>query len=177
MSFLFIDTEFTDFNPMQLMSVGIVSEDGEHELYVEINDHNPNFRSAFVNEVVVPLMDMPKYGKTYAEAGAAVSEWIQSLPYPSVTIVVDYVGDYQLFEQLIQPSPCKKRIHYKMLNQGFLHMLHERGIHTPDRISNGYAALMNETPKYFEQDPRQHHALVDAKANRYGWLKGYEAAK
>jgi 3' exoribonuclease, RNase T-like len=178
MCYLFIDTEFTDFSPMELMSLGVVSEDGKHEFYVEIDDHNPNIRSSFVNQVVVPLMDMRKHGMPYVEAAAALSRWLNELPGDDVTIVVDYTGDYQLFDKLLKAGPpCTKKIYYKMLTQALMHMLHSRGIHATDGISKGYAALMNETPKYFLQDPRQHHALVDAKANRHGWIAAYEAAK
>lgn len=176
--FLFIDTEFTDFNPMELMSLGIVSEDGEHEFYVEINDHNPNFRSGFVNEVVMPLMDMHKYGKPYNEAAVMLSSWLNELSTEEATIVVDYTGDYQLFAKLLKAGPpCTKKLSFKMLNHALMDMLRERGIQMSDEIARGFAALISETPKYFEQDARQHHALVDAKANRHGWLAAYEAAK
>jgi hypothetical protein len=127
-------------------------------------------------------------------------QWVAALPDNDVTFVVDYVGDwtllYKLFKQNADEcvqmtitkdgslllserdqSIVKKKLRCQFLNHAFLHMLHERGIHMPQDISKGYAGLMNETPKYFKQDSRQHHALVDAKANRYGWIKGYEAAK
>lgn len=176
--YLFIDTEFTDFgNKMDLMSLGIVSEDGHHEFYVEISDHIAEWRSDFVKQVVLPLMDMPKHGKSTPWAALDLVEWLDKLPGDEVTVVVDYVGDSQLFDKLLAQCPRKttKKIHVKMLTYAFTHMLMSRGIHMNDKMVRAYAALMNETKEYFNIDPRQHHSLVDAKANRHGWLAGYEA--
>lgn len=33
----------------------------------------------------------------------------------------------------------------------------------------------NGMQQYYNIDPRQHHALVDAKANHHGWWQGYQA--
>jgi hypothetical protein len=174
MSYLFVDTEFTDFKNTELMSIGIVSEDGEHEFYREVQ-HIADFRSDFVNQVIVPLMDRDfKHSDIVA---LDLKEWIDALPYSDVTFIVDYVGDYTLMDELFKKQRPQKKMYAQMLNQGFLHMLHSRGIHSQPGLGKGYAALVNEIPNYFLQDPRQHHALVDAKANRHGWLKGYEAAK
>lgn len=38
---VFIDTEFTDFRFMKLISIGAVSESGE-EFYMEISDYDEN---------------------------------------------------------------------------------------------------------------------------------------
>jgi hypothetical protein len=196
----FIDTEFTDFANMDLISVGIVSEDGNHEFYRENTSHISSWRTPFVNEVVMPLLEGGKYAMSYEWISRDLIQWVAALPDNDVTFVVDYVGDwtllYKLFKQNADEcvqmtitkdgslllserdqSIVKKKLRCQFLNHAFLHMLHERGIHMPQDISKGYAGLMNETPKYFKQDSRQHHALVDAKANRYGWIKGYEAAK
>ncbi len=35
---LFLDTEFTDFQQPDLISIGLVSECGSHEFYAERND-------------------------------------------------------------------------------------------------------------------------------------------
>lgn len=176
MSYLFLDTEFTDFTNMDLISIGLVSEDGTQEFYREVSNHIADFRSDFVRQVVIPLLDGGAVSKSYDHVAYDLQQWFDQLPWDTVTIVVDYTGDAQLIDKLLKKSPTQKRIHFKMLNQGFLHMLHERGCHTQDRITPAYAALMNETNNYFLQDPRQHHALVDAKANRHGWLAGYKAA-
>jgi hypothetical protein len=174
MAYLFVDTEFTDFKNTELISIGIVSEDGDHQFYREVQ-HIADFRSDFVNQVVIPLTDRNFISPDIVALD--LKEWIDALPYPDVTFIVDYVGDYTLMDQLFKKQRPQKKMYAQMLTQGFLHMLHSRGIHTQDGLGKGFAALTNETANYFLQDPRQHHALVDAKANRHGWLKGYEAAK
>jgi len=35
---VFLDTKFTDFIDCELISIGIVSEDGRHECYLEVQD-------------------------------------------------------------------------------------------------------------------------------------------
>lgn len=177
MLYLFIDCEFTDFKQMDLISLGIVSEDGKHEFYVEITDHIADYRSDFVNQVVIPLLDTAKYGKSYQWAALHLREWLDALPADQITVVVDYVGDWHLFSEMLKVQPSSKKLNAQLLNHSFLHMLHSRGIHTQEGLNRGFAALTNEMSNYFSIDPRQHHALVDAKANRYGWVKGYEAAK
>lgn len=196
----FIDTEFTDFTNMDLISVGIVSEDGKHEFYRENTSHIASWRTPFVNQVVMPLLEGGSCAMSYQWIARDLIEWIDALPDSEVTFVVDYVGDWELMYKLLKQnaddrvnitfnkdgtlmlterdqSTIKKRVRGQFLNQAFMWMLHSRGIHMSEKIGNAYAALVNDTSKYFTQDPRQHHALVDAKANRYGWLAGYEAGK
>lgn len=177
MIYLFADCEFTDFKNMDLISVALVSEDGQHEFYVEISDHIADYRSDFVNQVVVPLLEGGAKSKTYDWAVLDLRDWLNALPYDDIEIVVDYVGDWHLINEMLKAQPSNKRIYSKMLTAALMHMLHSRGIHTSENISKAYAALVNETPKYFLQDPRQHNALVDARANRHGWVAAYEAAK
>lgn len=174
MAYYFIDTEFTDFAHMDLISIGIVSEDGAHEFYRE-SQHIADYRSDFVNQVVMPLLD--KNTKSHDDVAYDLRMWIDALPGDDVTIIVDYVGDWQLMDKLFKKFPPSKEIYVKMLNQGFLHMLHSRGCHMQENIVRGYAALMQGMQDYYLQDPRQHHALVDAKSNRHGWLSGYKAAQ
>lgn len=35
---IFLDIEFTDFIDCELISIGMVSEDGKHVLYLEVQD-------------------------------------------------------------------------------------------------------------------------------------------
>lgn len=179
MSYLFLDTEFTDFREMDLISIGLVSEDGNHEFYREINNHEPNFRSDFVNQVVIPLLEGGACSKIYRNVSLDLKEWLDSLPYDTVTIVCDYTGDWKLFQQLLENhKPQRVKVIPAMLNYAFLEMLEHRGFH--NRVEDRMTAMMQmgtTQPEYYQIDNRQHHALVDAKANRYGWLKAYEYAK
>jgi hypothetical protein len=49
---LFLDTEFTNPETKQLISIGIISEDGQHSFYGELNDYDESLCNRFVCENV-----------------------------------------------------------------------------------------------------------------------------
>jgi acylphosphatase len=177
--FCFIDTEFTDFKNCDLLSLGAVSEDGKHEFYVEINDYTPEYRSQFVLDNVMPLMDSAKFGKSYNAAALGLAAWVNSLPDSEIIVVVDYHKDAMFFREMLQRCPqVAKQVSYYYITPAFINMLHERGISkSPEEELKAMRAMVEGTLEYFTIDPRQHHALVDAKANLCGWNKGYDFAK
>lgn len=175
--YFFIDTEFTDFRDCDLISLGLVSEDGNHEFYVEITDYKKEFESDFVKKNIVPLLDNAKYGMTFNEAANALKNWIEKLPTDKIDVVFDYGGDWYLFVNLVTQNRPQKEIQGFEFKQAFLHMLHQRGIHAPNFIQDGFKELNKAIDAYFvDIDNRQHHSLVDAKSNRHGWIAGYKAA-
>jgi hypothetical protein len=177
--FCFIDTEFTDFKNCDLLSLGAVSEDGKHEFYVEINDYTPEYRSQFVLDNVMPLMDSAKFGKSYNAAALDLAAWVNSLPCSELIVVVDYHKDAMFFREMLQRcQPTATQVSYYYINPAFINMLHERGIsNTPTEELKAMQAMVAGMQEYFTIDPRQHHALVDAKSNLHGWNKGYDFAK
>lgn len=181
MAYLFIDTEFTDFKNTELISVALVSEDGEHQFYRENTSHEPNFRSEFVNKVVMPLLEGGEYAKTYPWVAEDLIDWFDSLPYSEVTIVCDYIGDWALFEKLLnvaRPRKPKIKIQPMMLDYAFNEMLTFRGFKdTPELRSAAMEKMAFSQSEYYKQDDRIHHALVDAKSNRHGWLVAYNYAQ
>src|SRR3569833_2656823 len=73
---LFLDTEFTDFIDCDLIAIGIVSEDGK-EFYAERNEVDVGRCSAFVREVVLPLLGKePAVIGSEEEIGQALKEWL-----------------------------------------------------------------------------------------------------
>lgn len=176
-TFVFVDTEFTDFRNMDLISLGAVTEAGE-TFYVEITDHIADYRSDFVNEMVVPLLDMGAHGKSMRVAAYTLAEWLNQLPGDEITMVVDYSGDWLLFTRLLEQSKLKvsKPICCLFMNVALSNALMERGIHTPGVVADACKRMWEVQPEYYLQDDRQHHALVDALANRHGWITAYEEA-
>jgi hypothetical protein len=176
--FCFIDTEFTSFEKCDLLSIGAVSEDGKHEFYVEINDYIPEYRSQFVLDNIMPLMDPAKYGKSYKVASHDLVDWVNSLPVNEIVVIVDYHKDAEFMIDMLQIKAVNKRVSYYYITPAFLNMLHERGISkSPEEELKAMRVMTAETVAYFRLDPRQHHALVDAKANQHGWVKGYDSIK
>lgn len=74
---LFLDTEFTQLNASKkLISLALVSESGA-EFYVELSGtYNVGDCSEFVIDVVLPQLDNEKYGVTFSQAQAMLSEFL-----------------------------------------------------------------------------------------------------
>jgi hypothetical protein len=177
--YLFLDTEFTDFLNCDLISVGIVSEDGRHEFYVEITDYKTEWSSDYVKQAIVPLLEHGKYGMTFEQAGAAFKQWFEALPDNHIEFIVDYAGDAMLMNGLVHDhGPTDKKVLVKLYNDEFRRCIHDRGFHRLAQLEAGFRTLLHGMEDYYEQvDNRRHHALVDAKANRHGWLKGLDNAE
>jgi hypothetical protein len=168
---LFLDTEFTDFNNRDLISIAAVSEDGAHEFYAEITDYLKPWQTEFVRTTVVPLLDNATHGLPYKQAAAAFVDWLNELP-ESITIVIDYHGDMMLtLGMFAAKRPNRDREPaWVFFNPALTDRLEEVGV----SAEQSWDALDNVDKyvrEYFETDPRQHHALVDARGARYAWVK------
>lgn len=177
MRLCFIDTEFTDFINTELISLGAVTEDGKHEFYCELNDYNRKASSEFVSNVVEPLLDIDKFGMSKTQASARLFCWLEELGDEYV-ICPDYSGDWQILVDLLEEFPCNINKQPVMLHT-YLNQLatsKAKELQTPDykwffdtaqkHYSTGFLEYFLKNPI-----PKQHHALADAKANRYGYLK------
>jgi hypothetical protein len=177
---IFIDTEFTDFIGSELISLGAVSDDGQHEFYVEITDYNRKLESGFVKENIIPLLDTQKYGMTYQKASLALFRWIESLPFDKIEIAADYPTDWDLFHGLLFESLPEKvdpeffnaltdvRVRASMKDLGIQPGLSD--------VAMGYtqgATLLifrsSQNLYFSSNDVARHHALHDAKALRQAW--------
>lgn len=183
---LFLDTEFTDFTKVDLISLGLVSEDQTYEYYVEINDHVAEWRSQFVNDTIMPLLDLPTYGLSHHTASYDLVDWITSLPDNNLTIVCDFPGDWFLMNKLILQQPNANNpggalnvvsrkdgstfcVIAQMINFALTSKAHANGHYDPSVLQKAFQTLQTETENYYTIDSRRHHALVDAKANAHGW--------
>lgn len=147
---LFLDTEFTDFIDCDLISIGIVSDDGR-EFYAERNDFDLSRCSQFVKEGVLPLLGRePATIGTETEIGIALKVWLAQ--FDDVEVCVDYSTDWEFFMMLIGDLGA---------------------IEMPKRIEgrniwNEIAAV--DVERYWKEYGRQaHHALHDAKALRFAF--------
>lgn len=165
---VFPDTEFTDFTNMDIISIGAVTEHGDHQFYREVSDHREWLRSGFVQQHVMCFTDMAKFGAPKKQVAAEWAAWLDSLPGEDVLLVVDYVGDYQLIYDLHQIVQPKKRIDRIMYNQYLGNRL--VAVIGKDTVED-YLDCWNDCCAIMEQEfkkegVRQHHALDDAKVNR-----------
>ncbi len=171
MTLVFIDTEFTSFSHRQLISLGAVAED--REFYVEISDFDREEASPFVQETVIPQLNLALHGKPRKQAAHAFAAWLAELQTPTLVcdhgvdteVLEGFVADGLLFNTLILP-------HMQMDK-----MLELADKQLPEDFYGDYEALISRSKdEYLEKNPsaQVHHALTDAKINQFRH-KSFEA--
>ncbi|WP_288392036.1 hypothetical protein [uncultured Herbaspirillum sp.] len=146
---VFIDTEFTDFVDPHLISLGMVTE-GEEVFYAEL-PYDIGRCSEFVKEIVLPMLGYaPEAQIGREDLCEKILHWLCSVRVGNldVRICYDFQTDWDLFVGVLReriPSWCSGRL-------------------VADRISEPLRCeyhRLNLLP--------EHHALNDAKANRYAF--------
>ena len=149
---IFLDTEFTDFIDTELISIGLVSNDGR-EFYAEISNYSKEKCSEFVNAVVVPLLGKyPRIVGTCFEVAVKLEQWLKEYKDSGCILCYDYQTDWDLFYDLLQYLPEES-------NFSFVSNLNIWTDLDPQRI------------KQYWKDTGlpEHMALFDARANRIGY--------
>jgi hypothetical protein len=171
----FFDSEFTNFKSKELISLGIISEDGKREFYKENLNYSKSECSDFVNEIVVPLLDSNAYGLSYNNIAKEIKDWINTLPERNVYFVADYNGDLDILQNLlaINVGKLEKNVSMLLLDKAFKQVAMERGMFNHEKESSSLECIVDEIEKIFKNNSKnQHHALYDAKVLRLGWIKG-----
>lgn len=181
----FIDTEFTDFIDTRLISLACVLENGE-EFYVEISDYDRKASSDFVRVAVEPFLDNAQHGLKFCEASAAFYCWLEEraaeLPEDEhILLCPDYMGDFELIADLLEsfPARClnKPILLFPLLYQFFEGRLTELDIPS-ESVDFDVMTVFNEAEElFFSENPQEirHHALSDARANRFAFFKACDA--
>lgn len=146
---VFIDTEFTDPINTGLISLGMVAETGE-EFYAEVPYLEAEC-SDFVRMAVIPLLGaVPDAACSFEELGGRILSWLGTIRRDAevVEVCFDYQTDWDLFVDALDyqtPEWCRPRLILSNLDQRRLYE--------------------------FQKDSGlpKHHALYDAKANRYAF--------
>jgi len=156
---IFLDTEFTDFIDCDLISLGMVSEDGQHELYGERSDYRAEWCNSFVHAAVLPQLGGAGPAFDRLQLAARLVGWFATLPR-SVTIACDSFTDWELLLDAmdgVRPANLSGRYDLRSLI---------------DSTTFHHAVV-----KYHERSGPWHHALHDARAHRYGWLAWQDERK
>jgi len=156
---IFLDTEFTDLLDCDLVSIGMVSEDGQHELYLERSDYRADWCSPFVQAAVLPLLGQAGPAVDRAELADRLAAWFATLPR-SVTIACDSFTDWELLQDAL-------------------------GDHRPVNLAGRYdlrvhidtTVFHSAVVRYHERSGPWHHAGHDAHAHRAGWMAWMDARK
>jgi hypothetical protein len=140
----FVDTEFTSFENCQLISIGIVGEDGR-EFYAERTDFDQSACSDFVKSSVLrKLGQFPGRAMPFAQLRIELREWLEAIPTkPKPVLSYDYHGDYDLVELAIGGR----------LPAGWSH----------ENVSGKLDA--ERLAAFVAEHAGEHHALFDARAN------------
>lgn len=152
---LFLDTEFTDFIDIKLISIGLVSEDGGATFYAERNDYRQDAVSDFVREAVLPhLGQQPEDSCSREELTRRLYDWLRGFS-GTVQIACDSSHDRDLLWDALDDGlpPNLESTVLKLAWQ------------SEDRV------FSEAVFKYHAQSGQtRHHALHDAHALRVGWL-------
>ncbi len=142
---IFIDTEFTDFLDLHLISIGLVSAAGE-EFYAEVPFPDESC-SAFVREAVIPLLGrIPDAVMSRDSLCKQLLAWLSAvrLENTDIEICYDYQTDWDLFIDALDyqvPAWCHPRLIASNIDEVLKYEFYKK----------------HELP--------QHHALYDARAN------------
>jgi hypothetical protein len=150
---VFLDTEFTDFIDCELISLAVVSDDGLHEIYLEVADFDRSKCGAFVQSAIFSqLGQYPDALVSRTQIAERLSRWFTTLT-DSVTVACDSQHDRDLFADVFDGT----------MPENFAGWLDLRPLAECPAFN---AAMM----RYHQLGNPYHHALHDANANRAGWL-------
>lgn len=153
---IFVDTEFTDFVQIDLISIALVAEDGD-EFYAERTDYRHEDCNDFVRAAVVPMLGrVAGAACTRRELTSRLRAWFDALPEPAM-LIFDYFSDWELLHDALLGDEFDK----PPVNVGTKLML------DADIVGNPvYQFALNRT---FTRDWQPHHSLADARAMMAGF--------
>jgi hypothetical protein len=142
---LFVDTEFTDFIDCDLVSVALVADD-DREFYGERSDFDRSICNEFVKAAVLSqLGQFPDRVFTREGLRVALVGWLGQFEHdPERELCFDYGGDWELLCDLLDGPPTGWQAY------------HVGRLLDPIRLED-----------YYREHGGRHHALADARANRY----------
>lgn len=149
MQLIFFDTEFTDFQHADLISIALTAEDGR-ELYVSITDYKRHLASDFVENIVLPRLELPDAKPILAsrfEAARLIAEYLQEVP--DICLVSDAEVDGMLLRRLL-----------KRMRSTYPRFALAQHLVTSDQARQ----LMENVEQALTEHPGRHNALIDARA-------------
>lgn len=153
---VFLDTEFTDFVQMDLISIALVSEDGR-EFYAERTDYRRDDCSEFVRLAVLPVLGrVSDAACTRSQLANRLQAWFDTLPDPAI-LIFDYFSDWELLVDALQGEdsmPVSSNMDDKLLLAAEI---------------VGSPVYQQALDKAFTPEWPRHHALADARAMMAGF--------
>ncbi len=157
---IFFDTEFSDLcvDP-RLISIGLISEDGEQTFYAELADtYEPEDCGDFTMVEVLPLLEGGDKVLTMHELTLRLGSWLEDVGSP-VTLATDSLAwDWPWIHEIFHVAgtwPANVARKPLLLSMNYL---------------IDFDQFEFAVEKAFVDGLRRHHSLDDAKANRLGWI-------
>lgn len=156
---IFFDTEFSDLGiDPRLISIGLVSEDGEHSFYAELSDtYEIKDVGEFARMAVLPLLEGGEARMPQHELALRLGNWLESFGQPVQLATDSLAWDWPwIHEMFSEPCTWPENLDSKplLLTMNYL---------------NGYDRFIEAVEQAF-RTRRRHHSLEDAQANRLGWI-------
>jgi hypothetical protein len=152
---IFFDTEFTELGlDARLISIGFVSESGQHEFYAELEDtYQLDDCSDFVRESVLPHLQGGNGRMSLQELTVKLGNWLEGFEEPVQLATDSLHWDWPWVQKFFKdPHLWPINLAAKPLVLG---ENPELGLAIEAAFTGGLC---------------RHDALDDAKANRLGWL-------
>jgi hypothetical protein len=164
---VFIDAEFTSLKAEDLLSIGLVADDGR-ECYVVLAVEHRRV-NAFVLEGVVPQLGlMPVRAATRQDLGRIVGEWLLALGQPSIDVVYDFHADFEWLEDALRSAGLWTRLSGVLLPHKVAYLARQR--YSDETMDTSWTASSRANAI------ARHHALADARALRAGYEAAYGTA-
>ena len=160
---IFIDCEFTSIESPELLSVGLVADNGR-ELYVELTGESHLIgASAFVLDTVVPQFGlMPHAVATMEELGRRVGEWLLEFFEQPIDVAYDYHTDFDLLERALQSAGLWERLKDIIRPTHIGYLIGQDAVEASMEMSWAASRIADGIDR--------HHALADARALLAGFL-------
>jgi hypothetical protein len=169
---IFIDTEFTDLSPdAHLLSLGAVAENGD-EFYCELLPFKTDDCSPFVRRVVLPLLEGGEKACPADEFAERLAAWLARFRSPCLLSDSDW--DIYVVRRALTGRAMRMPGQLRFATRAG----HCEAMLLTLRPLAGklLEAFEESVTAHFAADPRQHHALVDARALRAGMFAARAAS-
>ncbi len=164
---VFIDAEFTSLNAPDLLSIGLVADDGR-ECYVELAVARRRV-NACVQERIAPYLGlMPVRAATRQDLGRFIGEWLLTLGQRSIDVVYDFHADFEWLEDALRAAGLWSRLSGMLLPHKVAYLARQR--YSDEAMDTSWTASSSA------DGIARHHALADARALRAGYEAAYGTA-
>lgn len=160
---IFIDTEFTNFHNKGLISIGLIEMETKEKFYMECIDYKKDEISDFVKDNIIPILTGE--GDTTKEVINKMLTWLNQ--WGEYCFIGDSEIDYQI---IIRETKLHKNC------KGFIYIEHYIEEILNIKNEDMKTIILERFSEYYDEyfyinNKKAHHALEDAKANRWAFLK------